>query len=118
MDIGTAALRLLETKARELQKRERNLTEAQAFEKVYSDPANAELAKLERAGNRPRTDVSVRQPENPSTGAAYHALAAKAELLRKSQPHLTPDMAFSKVYQAPENAELMRQERLHNRPAA
>lgn len=43
----------LKTKADELRKRDPGLTEAQAFAKVYADPANADLVKRERAENRP-----------------------------------------------------------------
>ena len=108
MDTGTAALSLLHAKAAELRKREPNLTIEQCFTKVYCDPENADLAKLERAGNRPRTDVSVKQPENASTGAAYLALDVKAEQLRKSMPHLTREQCFAKIYEDPSNAELAR----------
>ena len=38
----------LNAKAAELRKSHPELTEAQAFAKVYTDPANAELAKAER----------------------------------------------------------------------
>jgi hypothetical protein len=40
-------------KAEELRKIEKTLTPAQAFEKVYTDPANVELARRERLENRP-----------------------------------------------------------------
>jgi hypothetical protein len=43
----------LMAKAAELRKTKPDLTEAQAFEKVYADPANAELVKKERLKNRP-----------------------------------------------------------------
>lgn len=50
---GLTALDELSAKAEELRKKETGLTKDQAFAKVYSDPANVELAKRERAENRP-----------------------------------------------------------------
>lgn len=43
----------LVAKADELRKKDTNLTKEQAFAKVYADPANADIAKRERAENRP-----------------------------------------------------------------
>jgi hypothetical protein len=43
----------LAAKAADLRKSQPALSEAQAFSKVYSDPANADLAKRERQENRP-----------------------------------------------------------------
>lgn len=53
------------------------------------------------------------QPEDP-----YQALMAKAQELRKSKPELTEAQAFEKVYADPTNAELVKKERLGNRPQA
>jgi hypothetical protein len=50
---GATALDELNTKADELRKKETGLSQAQAFAKVYADPANAEIVKRERAENRP-----------------------------------------------------------------
>lgn len=44
----------LMAKAAELRKSDPKLSEAQAFEKVYSDPANVKLVQAERDKNRPR----------------------------------------------------------------
>lgn len=49
----TSAYGQLQAKAAELRKKHPELTEAQAFAKVYSDPANVTIAKAERAENRP-----------------------------------------------------------------
>jgi hypothetical protein len=46
---GTSALDELNAKADELRKSEKDLSQQQAFAKVYNDPANAELAKREKA---------------------------------------------------------------------
>ena len=48
-----SAMNALVAKAAELRQREPSLTPAQSFAKVYSDPANVELARAERAANRP-----------------------------------------------------------------
>lgn len=50
---SNSAYNELVAKAEELRKKDPNLTKEQAFSKVYSDPANADLAKRERAENRP-----------------------------------------------------------------
>jgi hypothetical protein len=48
------ALAELETLAAEVRRRCPQLSKAQAFTKVYTDPANAKLAQRERAANRPK----------------------------------------------------------------
>jgi uncharacterized protein YidB (DUF937 family) len=49
---GVTAFDEFKAKAAELRKTQPNLTEAQAFAKVYEDPANIEIAKRERAESR------------------------------------------------------------------
>lgn len=49
--------------------------------------------------------------------SALDELNAKAAELRKSDPKLTKDQAFAKVYGDPENAKLAQRERMENRPA-
>jgi hypothetical protein len=51
---GATAYDELMAKAAELRKTQPNLTEAQAFDKVYTDPANIEIAKRERVESAPR----------------------------------------------------------------
>jgi hypothetical protein len=51
--VSGSALDELLSKAAELKKREPGLTPAQAFARVYSAPENVEIAKRERAENRP-----------------------------------------------------------------
>jgi hypothetical protein len=51
---GGTALAELKAKADALRKQDSSLTEAQAFARVYSAPENVEIAKRERAENRPR----------------------------------------------------------------
>lgn len=50
---GNSAYDELVAMADELRKKDPSLTKEQAFAKVYSDPANADLAKRERSENRP-----------------------------------------------------------------
>jgi hypothetical protein len=45
-------------------------------------------------------------------------LKAKAAALRKVQPHLSAEQAFTKAYEDPANRDLVRRERLRNRPRA
>ena len=53
LDVGSSAHDQMLAKAAELRKADPKLTEAQAYAKAYSDPANVALAKRERAENRP-----------------------------------------------------------------
>jgi hypothetical protein len=50
---GDSAIALLNAKAAEYRKAHPELSEEQAFAKVYSDPANRKLAQAERRKNRP-----------------------------------------------------------------
>jgi hypothetical protein len=50
---GNSAYDDLMIKAEEMRKKDTGLSKEQAFAKVYADPANADLAKRERAENRP-----------------------------------------------------------------
>lgn len=49
---------------------------------------------------------------------AYEELVAKAAELRKTDPKLSVSQAFSKVYEDPNNADLVKRERAENRPTA
>lgn len=49
---------------------------------------------------------------------AYDELMTKAELLRKTETGLTKEQAFAKVYADPANADLVKRERIENRPQA
>lgn len=51
---GASALAQITAKAAELRKSMPHLSEAQAFDRVYSDTSNRELARRERADNAPR----------------------------------------------------------------
>ena len=95
---------VLEGKAEALRKVNPSLTREQAFAKVYTDRANAELAKIERAANEARF---AEQAASSYTGDnmekrmlvtqrdnALDALKAKAAELRKARPSLTRIAGF------------------------
>jgi hypothetical protein len=54
IDIGALTLFALECAAEVLRKRDPSLTQEQAFARAYSDPANREIAKMERAASAER----------------------------------------------------------------
>ena len=113
---GKIAEKIIELEAKELRKLQPHLTEAQAFAKVYSDPANVDLRKAERQENGfVRYDVEHEDsPVEISKAEAMSALTAKATELRKSQPELTEAQAFTKVYTA-SNPDLANAERRASR---
>jgi hypothetical protein len=93
---------------------------AQAFSRAYS--ANDDEGLLMRKAvqalkNFPRAE---RGPAvaGAAPGAAYAALVAKSEELRKFDPTLTKEQAFAKAFSAPENRALAAAERAANRPVA
>jgi hypothetical protein len=100
----------LTAKAAELRKVDPSLTEARAFAKVFTDPANRELANMAKAeGAAASTAVNFSRPAPPAVadeGAAFAALTAKAAELRKVDPTLTEATAFAKAYLDPGNREL------------
>ena len=121
------AMAVLEGKAEALRKSDPSLSKSQAFAKVYTDRANAELAKIERAANEARfaeqaassytgdnmqADLAIAKRDN-----ALDALKAKAAELRKAKPELTESQAFSKVYSDPANRALANAERQSARAA-
>ena len=91
--------------------------ESQAFAKVYSDPANAEVAQIERAASRARFAEQAAPQHGEGLeknlalakrDAAYAALQVKGEELRKADPSLTREGAIAKamkLYPALANAE-------------
>ena len=89
---------ILEGKAEALRKVNPSLTREQAFARAYTDRANADIAKIERAANEARF---AEQAAASYTGdniekrmlvtrrdAALDALKAKASELRKADPSL------------------------------
>ena len=121
------AMAVLEGKAEVLRKVNPSLTREQAFSRVYTDPANAEIAQIERGASRARfaeqaassytgdnmqADLAVAKRDN-----ALDALKPKATELRKAKPELTKSQAFSKVYTDPANRALAAAERQSARAA-
>jgi hypothetical protein len=93
--------------ADELQKSNHKLTAAQAFAKVYEDPANARLRKVymmvPNAAPAAPSSIVKQQP----TDVGWNCLQAKAAELRKAEPKLTREQAFAKVYADPANREFV-----------
>ena len=121
------ALAILQGKAAVLRKARPELTESQAFAKVYTYPANAEIAAAERQASRARF---AEQAASSYTGesmekhmlvakrdGALEALKTKAAELRKSNPSLSESQAFAKVYGDPANRALAAAERSASRAA-
>ena len=126
-DCQELALAILQGKAAALRKAQPNLSESQAFSRVYTDPSNAEIAKIERSaasarfaeqaassytGDNMQADLAVAKRDN-----ALDALKVKAAELRKANPSLSESQAFAKVYQDPANAKLAAAERSASRAA-
>ena len=121
------AMAVLEGKAEALRKSDPSLSKSQAFAKVYTDRANAELAKIERAANEARFAEQAAFSYRPDNTQADLAIAKRdnaivelrglADELRKRHPGLTPSQAFAKVYQDPANAKLAAAERQSAREA-
>jgi hypothetical protein len=106
-------------KATKLAKRE-GLTEAQAFAKVYEDPANRELVEADRIAHRGRVAKAIGtapavRPATPvqaaPTAPAYQALLVLADKIRESKPTLTPEQAFAAAMATREGQRLYQQYR-------
>ena len=121
------ALAILQGKAAALRKAQPNLSESQAFARVYGDPANAEIAAAERQASRARFAEQAASSYTAHTmekrmlvtqrDNAFDALKAKAAELRKARPELTESQAFAKVYEDPANRALAAAERSASRAA-
>jgi hypothetical protein len=96
------------------------LSSASAFARIYSESSDRGML-LRKAVGACKTFATQTQPAHRqavgSSGSAYDALLRKADELRVRDPSLSREMAFSKVFTAPENAELARAERQQNRPS-
>lgn len=123
LDIQALAHVTCELLAKELRKERPELTPEQAFAKVYEDPANRELAEVERAGARlkmakifppvARTEPAVASGSSNDTGLA--ALKELAAEFRRRNPFLSVEQAFARVYADPANRELAKKERMTSR---
>ena len=105
------ALTVLAGKAAALRKVMPDLTEAQAFARVYSAPENAELAQIERSASRARfaeqAGAQLRESGDmrkrlliATRDGAIDELWKRADELRRVDPGMSRDQAFAKVYRA------------------
>jgi hypothetical protein len=117
----------LQGKAAELRKSDPRLTEAQAFAKAYSDPANRDIANAERAASYARF-AELADAQNGESSIqkrllvatrdrALDAIGMRAAELRRERPELSEAQAFAKVYSDPSNRELAKAERSAARAA-
>ncbi|SDR52640.1 hypothetical protein SAMN05519103_04553 [Rhizobiales bacterium GAS113] len=130
---GESALEILKTKAQLLRKAHPELTEAQAFDQVYSSPDNCELVRDERAGaiaKLQRLDAAG----NPHVLTAIRVakvdrLIERAESLmpagggepmqrlnqlakdRQQRTQESFEIAFDAIYSEPDNSELRQLEK-------
>lgn len=94
------------------------MSEAQAFAKVYTDPANIDLRRAEREANG-FVHYDVEQEVSPisdpaiAKSDAMSKLNAKAAELRKSNPALTEAASFAKAFAL--NPDLAKAERRASR---
>jgi hypothetical protein len=94
----------------------------QAFAKAYTAPAGELMRRAVQATKEAQfvSKVAVGRPLSGggATLTAYDELMAKADELRKRDPSLRQDQAFTKVYTDPANREIAGRERRENRPIA
>ena len=115
------AMAILEGKAEALRKVNPSLTREQAFSRVYKDPANAEIAKIERAANEARfvEQATSHSGDNiEKTRAHCHPRQRPRRPRRprppsfaRRDPELSESQAFAKVYTDPANRALAAAER-------
>ena len=104
IDRGALAMLALEGAAEALRKANPELTKEQAFAKAYTDPANREAMKAEREASRARLsgfNIARTEPEivDPDDDAEIKRLVDEE---RRSNPYLTNEQLFSRVYSSPE----------------
>jgi hypothetical protein len=89
----------------------------QAFSKLFqADTSEGVLLRRAHAAVK-AANFSPVVTESVSKGVSAHdLLVEKTHKLRQLEPGLSPDQAFSKVYQDPKNIELANRERSENRP--
>ena len=95
---------IFEGKAEALRKSDPSLSKSQAFAKVYTDRANAELAKIERAANEARFAEQAAFSYRPDNTQADLAIAKRdnaivelrglADELRKRHPGADAEPGF------------------------
>ncbi|SEE09245.1 hypothetical protein SAMN05519104_5184 [Rhizobiales bacterium GAS188] len=126
---GGNALETMQTLAKILRNSHPELTEAQAFDKVYSDPANRELVRAERdgaiaklyrldaAGNMHMIEAieaeKVEKAESLMPAGGGEAMQQLTRLAkdRQQRTHESFAVAFDAIYSAPDNSELRQLEK-------
>jgi len=119
---GALAMLAFEGAAEALRKREPSLTREQAFARVYTDPANAKYAAIERTaahehmagiGHASEDREALKAETIVKRDHALEELRRLAVEIRKAQPHLSESQAFAKAYRA--NPSLAARERQASR---
>jgi hypothetical protein len=102
------------------------LSEQDAYERAFTDPANAALTA--RLYHRPLPSSIYPMPNawlrgdgsqhaaKADSGSAYGELMAKAEEYRNAHPELSIAQAFEKIYTDRANVELAKRERVESAP--
>jgi hypothetical protein len=103
------------------------LTEQDAYERAFTDPANATL--VARLYQRPtptsiypmphswlQDEGSQHAKSDRSEGTAYDELMLKAEAYRDAHPELSVAQCFEKIYTDRANVELAKRERMESAP--
>lgn len=97
VNIGALALLLLEGKATALMKAHPELSEAQAFSKVYADPANRVIAEAERRAARSGIPVARTEPKILSS-LDDGEIKSMIDEERRRNPFLSAEQIFSRLY--------------------
>jgi hypothetical protein len=95
---------------------------ASAFAKVFASDTPEGITFRRAIQTLKRHPVAEAAPHAVAShavgGTAYEALMAKADELRKREPHLSREQSFAKAFSDPANRELAAAERRQNRPTA
>jgi hypothetical protein len=91
-----------------------DLSDAQAFTKMFCGPAGAVLQKAVAVSKA--AQVAGDDDDDEDAAAALDQLHRLAERHHHDNPELTPDQSFARVFADPRNAALA--QRAHRRPAA
>jgi hypothetical protein len=125
---GVVAEVALQGQANRLRKAHPELSEAQAFARVYEAPENVELRRAELMKNGFHNGYAKRAPDDFSEAGqvdftkgeskqwAFNELQRQATELNKREPHLTHSQCFARVYSSPDSLDLRKAERAANRP--
>jgi hypothetical protein len=103
VNVGKLALTVLNGLATALQNERPELSFEAAFAKIYSDPANAEIAKIERSANRPGYPAMARTAPKilEGDGLDFDDVKALVDEERRKHPFLTGEQAYARLYDSP-----------------